>query len=242
MTSTCVSEVSPTQASDCFPAAGKPLNALIFDVDGTLYEQGRVRRAMLYRLLRAHITSPMRGVFTLQILRAYRNAQDTLRRTPQRSGDITIEQLLLASRVTGASRASVAACVARWMEQEPLPLLASSIRKEIVELLREAKRLGLRLAVCSDYPAERKLAAMGIAEFFDVVVSAQDPEVQRFKPDPAGLELTIRRLAVRKDEAVYIGDRADVDAVAASRAGIRHFILNGTQNLSELSRLLIRRS
>ena len=81
---------------------------------------------------------------------------------------------------------------------------------------------------------------MGIAEFFDVVVTAQDPEVQRFKPDPAGLELTLRRLAVRKDEAVYIGDRADVDAVAASRAGIRHFILKGTRNLSELSHLLIR--
>jgi phosphoglycolate phosphatase/putative hydrolase of the HAD superfamily len=243
MTSTtCVSQVLPTKASARFRAAGKPLKALIFDVDGTLYEQGPVRRTMLYRLLRAHITSPMRGVFTLQILRAYRNAQDTLRTTPSDSGDIATEQLLLASRVAGASTESVTACVARWMEQEPLPLLASSIRKEMVELLREAKRLGLRLAVCSDYPADRKLAAMGIAEFFDVVVTAQDPEVQRFKPDPAGLELILRRLDVCKDEAVYVGDRADVDAVAASRAGIRHFILNGTQNLSELSRLLIRRS
>src|SRR6202035_4241040 len=66
---------------------------------------------------------------------------------------------------------------------------------------------------------------MGLTDFFDVIVTAQDPEVQRFKPDPEGLELVLQRLAVRMSEAVYIGDREDVDAVAASRAGIQYFIL-----------------
>jgi FMN phosphatase YigB (HAD superfamily) len=97
------------------------------------------------------------------------------------------------------------------------------------------------LAVLSDYSADRKLAAMGLAHFFDVVVTAQDPEVQRFKPDPAGLELVLQRLAVRMSEAVYIGDREDVDAVAASRAGMQYFILSERQGFGELSKLLIPR-
>lgn len=217
------------------------LKALIFDVDGTLYEQGPVRRAMLYRLLRVYLADPAGGFFTLRALRAYRNAQETLR-TARSVGDIANAQLMLASRRLGASAESITSCVARWMEDEPLPLLASSMRKGMAGLLQEAKRRGLGLAVCSDYPAHRKLAAMDLAGVFDVVVTAQDPEVQSFKPDPTSLEVTLRRLGVRNDQAIYIGDRPDVDTVAASRAGIQHFILDRSHTLDELSQLLILRS
>jgi beta-phosphoglucomutase-like phosphatase (HAD superfamily) len=65
------------------------------------------------------------------------------------------------------------------MEQELLPLLASSKRKGTLELLGEAKRRGLKLAVWSANQVEGKLAAMGIGGFFDVVATAQDPEVQQ---------------------------------------------------------------
>jgi len=218
------------------------LKALIFDVDGTLYEQAPVRRAMLYRILRTNLTSPRQGVVTLRTLYRYREAHEQLRNIPPDSSGIAGTQLLLASKAAGVSPEMIASCVARWMEQEPLSLLGAWIRKGTVELLRAAKRSGLRLAVCSDYPADRKLAAMGIAAFFDIVVTAQDPEVQRLKPDPRGLEVTLQRLAVRRNEAVYIGDRADVDAVAASRAGIQHFILRAGQSFTELSELWMRPS
>jgi len=165
-----------------------------------------------------------------------------LRQTNPVSVDIASAQIQLASERAGVREDIIAGCVARWMEQEPLPLLAKSMRKGTTELLHEAKERGLRLAACSDYPAKQKLAAMGIAEFFDVVVTAQDPEVQRLKPDPRGLEITLQRLAVRHNEAIYIGDRADVDGEAATRAGIRHFILKSGQRLSELSKLLIQPS
>ena len=193
---------------------------------------------MLCRLLRVHLTSPVQGVLTLRALRSYRRAQEELRRTPPDSADIATAQIQLAARRVGVSAKVLAAWVARWMEQEPLPFLGSSVRKGTIELLQAAKKSGLRLAVCSDYPVERKLAAMRIADYFDVVVTAQDPRVQRFKPDPKGLELAIRELAIQKEEAVYIGDRADVDAVAASRAGIQHFILSRTQTFGRLSELL----
>jgi putative hydrolase of the HAD superfamily len=217
------------------------LKALIFDVDGTLYEQGPVRRSMLYRILRAHLTSPAKGLLTLWALRAYREAQEVLRGLPPGSGDIAGAQLELASRRTGVSAQRIASLVAHWMEREPLPLLASSMRKGTQELLGEARRRGLRLAAWSDYPAEGKLAAMGIGGFFDVVVTAQDPEVQRFKPDPRGLEIALQRLGVGKTEAICIGDRADVDAVAAGRAGTQHVILRPGQSMQELSDLLIPR-
>lgn len=201
-----------------------------------------MRRAMLYRILRTNLASPLQGVVTLQALCSYRKAHEKLRNAPADSGGIASAQLLLASKAVGVSPEIIASFVARWMEQEPLTVLAASMRKGTAELLQAARRSGLRLAVCSDYPADRKLAAMGIASFFDVVVTAQDPEVQRLKPDPRGLEVTLQRLGVPNNEAIYIGDRADVDAVAASRAGIQHFILRGGQNFNELSKLFFRPS
>jgi HAD superfamily hydrolase (TIGR01509 family) len=212
---------------------------MIFDVDGTLYEQAPVRQHVFFRLLRSSLASPAQGLVTLRSLYSYRRAQEQLRSASHASGEIARAQLLLASKAARVSPETVASCVARWMEQEPLSLLASSIRKGTVGLLRAAKAAGVKLAVCSDYPAVQKLAALGISGFFDVIVTAQDQEVQRLKPDPRGLEVALRRLGVGKNEAIYIGDREDVDAGAASRAGIKCFILRRGQDFGELSRLFV---
>ena len=195
------------------------LRAILFDVDGTLYRQGPVRRALACRLLRMHARRPMAGLRTARSLLAYRRAQEHLRRQAG-SGDLGQQQLQLASRWTGAEPGALRSAVSRWMEEEPLGLLRASVRDGLAELLDLAGRRGLRLAACSDYPAARKLGAMGIAGAFPVVVSAQDPDVQRFKPDPRVLETALRRLGVEKEEALYVGDRPEVDAVAARRAGI----------------------
>src|SRR5579864_7680655 len=83
------------------------LKALIFDVDGTLYEQGPVRRAVFYRLLRVHLADPAGGFFTLRALQAYRNAQETLRTARSVGSDIAITQLMLASIRVGANAESI---------------------------------------------------------------------------------------------------------------------------------------
>jgi phosphoglycolate phosphatase/putative hydrolase of the HAD superfamily len=204
--------------------------ALIFDVDGTLYDQERVRRGMFWRLLRAHLGQPIQGLSTLRALRAYRNAQEFLRICNAGGEDVSEAQVKLASELTGIQKKIVASTVSRWMEKEPLDLVARSIRHGVSEFVQHAKNHGLRLAVFSDYPAAAKLDAMRLTPFFDVVVSAQDPEVRRFKPDARGIEVTLRRLNVAKDRVLYIGDRPDVDAAAAFRAGITCVIIGQKRN------------
>lgn len=205
--------------------ASGDLKALILDVDGTLYAHGPVRRQMVWRLLRTHLREPVMGLRTVRALSAYRRAQERLRRRPPDGCDLAQYQVGLASRWTGLSSKVVAACVARWIEQEPLALMAGAMCPGVLDCLRFARERGIRLAVVSDYPSAAKLAAMGIADFFTVTISAQDEEVQRFKPDPLGLEVAIRRLGVDKSHAVYVGNRPAVDAVAAARAGIACVIM-----------------
>jgi FMN phosphatase YigB (HAD superfamily) len=195
------------------------LTSLVFDVDGTLYRQKALRRAMLLLLLREAVARPASSVTIFRALRAYRHAQELLRGA-EVEGTLAAAQLRLASERAGQPEHILAPIVARWMEQEPLPLLDRFVDPALRTLLAEARSRGLRLGIFSDYPAVAKLAAMRLSEFFDVVVSAQDLAVNRFKPHPLGLLETLRRLGVDPAGALYVGDRHDVDASIARAAGV----------------------
>jgi FMN phosphatase YigB (HAD superfamily) len=200
------------------------LKALVFDVDGTLYRQDLLRRAMFLHLLRSHATHPVRGWRTARLLQAYRRAQEHLRAAAPR--DIASAQISLASRRARVDRDAVVACVTRWIEEEPLSFLPRCIQPGLVEFLRACKARGLRLGALSDYPAHAKLEALGVAELFDVVLSAQDPEVDVFKPNPRGLVLAVERLGSTVSESLYVGDRLDVDVPTAERAGVHCAIVS----------------
>ena len=79
----------------------------------------------------------------------------------------------------------------------------------------------------SDYPAEAKLQALGVAALFDVVLSAQDPDIDVFKPNPRGLLVTLERLGSAAAQSLYVGDRVDVDVPTAEAAGMRCVIVTG---------------
>lgn len=203
------------------------LEGLVFDMDGTLYVQRRVRLSMLWRLIRAHGRRPVQGWSTLMALRAYRGAQERLRSSAAVCRDLAAEQLAFASRQTGVPVRRLREDVERWMEREPLAIVAQSRRRGIVDVLQAARSRGLKLAVFSDYPASAKVMALELDAFFDVIVSAQDPDVLRFKPDPRGLEVTLHRLGVAPSRAIYVGDRPSVDGAAARRAGMPCLIVGG---------------
>jgi FMN phosphatase YigB (HAD superfamily) len=195
------------------------LTTIVFDVDGTLYRQSPLRRAMLFRLLKEVILNPISAIGTLRVLSAYRHAQEQLREV-EVQGALAAAQLRLACERSGRTEAVVTRIVSRWMDQEPLPLLNRFVEPALRTLLHAARQRGLRLGVLSDYPATAKLKAMRLTEFFEVVVSAQDSQVNRFKPNPSGLVEAFRRLGANPREALYVGDRHDVDAPVARALGV----------------------
>ena len=200
------------------------VKGVCLDLDGTLYSQPGLRKAVAVRLLLNLIVSPRKHCRALRIISVYRRTQESLRGTVVGT-DIAEAQLTLTCELTGESREIVVKCINKWFEEAPLPLLPRFMKPGLLEFLAEARRRGIKLAVVSDYPARAKLSALGVSEYFDVIVCAQDPDVQRFKPDPTGLQVALRRLGVEKQDAVYVGDRASVDGEAARRAGIRSAII-----------------
>jgi pyrophosphatase PpaX len=65
--------------------------------------------------------------------------------------------------------------------------------------------------------ALRGLARVGMADWFDVVIGADD--VERHKPDPQPVERALARLGATPDATVFVGDSPH-DLVAGRAAGV----------------------
>jgi putative hydrolase of the HAD superfamily len=63
-----------------------------------------------------------------------------------------------------------------------------------------------------------KLATIGLADRFEVVVASGEAGVA--KPDPAIFALACERLGAEPSETAHVGDRLDLDAQAAASAGL----------------------
>jgi HAD superfamily hydrolase (TIGR01549 family) len=218
-----VTASAPAKATAPLLAKGE-LKAVIFDVDGTLYRQPPLRRAILFRLLRLTLSHPVHGWTTLRVLRAYRQAQEALRESDGDT-DVAVAQLAWACARTRVDRGVAAQCVRRWIEEEPLELLSRYVQADAVGVLRECRARGVRIAALSDYPADGKLRALGMDRLFDLVLCAQAADINSFKPNPRGLLVALDRLGVSAEDALYVGDRVDVDAATARAAKVQCAIL-----------------
>ena len=189
------------------------MSLVVFDVDGTLYDQRILRTRMLRELVvQAWRT---RSLATLTVVARYRRLRERLgnEQTPN------FEPILLArtAAATGRSESEVNAIVAEWIDQRPLPFLGGARFPGVTELFSALRQRGTRIGVLSDYPAKLKLDAMALEA--DYSVSATDPDVGVLKPHPRGLQKLIGLAGATPESTVVIGDRVERDGYAASRTG-----------------------
>ena len=88
-----------------------------------------------------------------------------------------------------------------------------------VEAVSELTRLGLRLAVVSnwDVALAEHLERIGLADRFEAVVTSAEAGAP--KPDPRIFELALERLQVRPERALHVGD-SEADEEGARAAGM----------------------
>lgn len=177
------------------------IDLVVFDVDGTLYDQRRLRLAMVRRLLAA--TWRTRSLNTLLTMRTFRKVREALGDRPQ-----ALQYARTAAR-HHKTEDEVRALTSEWMERQPLPLLAGCRYPHVDALFAGLRSAGKLIAVFSDYPATDKLAALGLQAA--PVVCAADAEVARLKPDPAGLLAILRHTGVDARRALIRSSRPHPD-------------------------------
>jgi HAD superfamily hydrolase (TIGR01549 family) len=119
----------------------------------------------------------------------------------------------------GVKSEHVRELVDEWMFARPARWLRLFRRRSLLRRIDEFRARGGKTAVVSDYPASRKLAAMGIADWFDAVIASGEPGGPgQLKPNPAGYQIAAAALGLNPGQCLVIGDRDDADGEAARRA------------------------
>jgi putative hydrolase of the HAD superfamily len=195
------------------------------DLDGTLYTQRWVKLAMAVELV-------LLGQSAIRTLRQFRHEHEAMREEQNQSRALApthdspfAGQLARTAEKLGVPATDVERVVRHWMIERPGKWIRRFPRRGLLAELRAFKERGGRTALVSDYPAERKLEALGVRALFDVVVAngeANGP--RRLKPDPEGYLRAAELLQVPPARCLVIGDRDDADGEAA-RAGKMAFRL-----------------
>lgn len=196
------------------------VRGVVFDIDGTLYHQRRMRLRMARELALRCLTRPA-TLAEVRILATFRRQRETL--ADEEAEGIGRLQYERPAGALGLPAARVEAVVAEWILERPLRHAALCRRAGARRLFATLRASGRHVAVWSDYPAAGKLAAMGLEA--EVVVTAEDPEVDRLKPQPAGLVRVLDLLGLSPAEALMVGDRDERDGEAARRLGCPYLLL-----------------
>lgn len=214
------------------------VRGVLFDVDGTLYHQGRLRALMLAELAAAPIQlrSVSRARALVRVLGMYRTIHEEMRQPVAEHGPLDSFQVSETARRLCVSEDAVRHVVAEWMWRRPLKYLQVCRRRGLVPLFAELARRRIRIGVLSDYPSQEKLEALGIATFVSPVLCTLDPDINALKPDPRGFWRACELWSLPPEEVLYVGDRPDVDASGALAAGIRCVLVGRARSGSRAPR------
>ncbi|TCW62337.1 HAD family hydrolase [Treponema sp. J25] len=189
------------------------LQAVAFDLDGTLYPNGA-----LYVRLIPFITRHFR------LLQAMGKAREALRQRGKVDRFYETQAQLMAS----------------YLEEEPQKVYERTERliyrgweplfkhirpfPYVRETLVAFKKGGLKLGLLSDFPPVQKLQYLGLYDYFDVILCSE--EVGALKPDPFPFQILAERLGCSPQQILYVGNSVAYDVRGAQRAGFSSALID----------------
>lgn len=196
------------------------IRAVIFDVDGTLYDLSAVRREMALEIFLYYILRPLKWR-DIKILLDFRRACRI--HINDISDDLDNAQYTWAAGLSGAKPQQARELVKKWMFEKPLKHLAAHRYPFLMDFLKALSTKGIKAAFCSDFSPHDKLIALGI-EFTHAFCSTEKG-INRFKPDPKLFLAAADVMKVRPQECLVIGDTDELDGEAARRGGFPYIVL-----------------
>ena len=181
------------------------VQAIIFDLDGTLVDSAEDLRAAVNRLL---------GEVGLRPVEANEIKGMIGDGVPQ-----LVERALVAANGNPGQKDAL---LPRFLEiYQANPATLTRCYPGVVETLEVLRRKDFRLAVVTNKPVfatKKILEAMSLAEFFSVVIGGDS--LNKRKPDPAPLLEAARQLEVGLSQLLMVGDNIH-DVEAAHAAGMQ---------------------
>jgi len=193
------------------------IKAVGFDLDGTLYPNYRmylhsVPFFLAHPRLVRHFGKVRRRIRTIRPIEDFRKLQ----------AELLAESLRIP--VQRAARLIEETIYEQWQGTFRRIPAYRGVRATLEALLSN----GLRIAVISDFPVERKLRYLGLDDIVECAFSSEETGYLKPNPEPF-LELS-HRLGLSAGEIMYVGNHYKYDILGAKEAGMRSAYLSGRRS------------
>lgn len=116
---------------------------------------------------------------------------------------------------------------ARWFKH-----VDCEIYSDVTETLLKLKEIGLKTGLIStgyEVDIHTILEKVGLArELFDVIIGADT--IKKVKPHPEVFRYALKKLKVKPEEALFVGDQIDADYKGAEKIGITPILIERTKS------------
>jgi putative hydrolase of the HAD superfamily len=208
------------KVSPGIPTHFSTFRLFIFDLDGTLYNQKKLRRKLSFYLLLRLIFCRIQRI-DINIIKAFRAERE--RHKGYFAENIGEEQYQWCAEKLHIPALKVKQTIEEYMYRFPLRFLPSLKYKGIDEVFHTLKLKGKQIVIYSDLPVEDKMKALKLTA--DQYFCSTDKEIEQLKPGTKALFHICETMKCGLSEAIMIGDRDDTDGEAARLAGMKYLIV-----------------
>jgi FMN phosphatase YigB (HAD superfamily) len=203
------------------PADRSNIRAVIFDLDGTLYDMKLLFKPLLTTLLFPHVIR----------LQRYMSSRRVFMDRDFGDGEVLLQTLAKeTARRCGSNNADE---IRRWIDRRFYPTFCRILpffrgsRPGLDKALRRLKENGIKSGLVSDFACiPERLQALAIdPTLFEHLVSSESEGC--LKPCTRPFEKMAKTWDLPNEGILVIGDRSDTDGVAASRLGMQYLQIGG---------------
>jgi phosphoglycolate phosphatase len=192
--------------------ADSRVDAVVFDLDGTLVDTAPDITHAVNRLLATHGIEPQTVGFVEKFIG---------------EGSFGLIDNLYKGLGLTLDHARVSADVETYLQiYKQHPVGAATVYADALEAVPALHAAGIRLGVCTNkaqHLAQAVLAHFGIARYFSAVVGGD--MLEQRKPHPRHLLMTLEQMDAAPGTTLYVGDTR-YDAECAQQAHVRCLIVN----------------
>jgi len=189
------------------------IEAVAFDIDGTIYPEWKFHLLLLPFILK-----------NLQFMRAFGRVRREIRQNQKKSGivssDFFDEQAsMLASYLRRDKTIIKKELQDKVYDGWKYFFLKVKPYRNAVEVIKQLKMRGFKIALLSDFLIEQKNDVWGILPLCDVAFSSE--EVGALKPSPHPFLALATSLKMEPEKILYVGNNLEYDIKGASAVGMR---------------------
>lgn len=184
------------------------IEAVGFDIDGTLYPQWKLHIRMVYHFLKYNHFFMEYGLVRNEM--HHMGLVDDFR---------SIQDECMARRI---------GCTKKEASEQIQQIIYDGLGRyfpkihsypDVEETFRIFHESGLKIAVLSDFPPEQKGNMWGCRKYCDVVLGSE--ELGSLKPSPFSFKVMAEKLGVDPEHILYVGNSIKYDVRGAKNAGMK---------------------